>query len=197
MRAVRALREVRVYSPTEANRRRFAEEMAPLAGVEITPVDDPREVVPNADIVVTATNASRPVLDGQWLEPGTHLSTVVGGDYFMNRDEIDETAYRRADLFVVNSKEQITLDRQGFLFGLIERGEIPAETVRELADLVTGKAPPRTNSHQISLFKNNTGMGIQFAVTARLIYEKAKAAGFGRELPAELFITRREGAYSP
>jgi hypothetical protein len=41
-------------------------------------------------------------------------------------------------------------------------------------------------------------MGIQFAATARMLYEKAKAKGIGAELPLELFMTKRgDKAYSP
>ena len=34
-------------------------------------------------------------------------------------------------------------------------------------------------------------MGIQFAVTARKMYDKAREKGIGTELPLELFMTKR------
>jgi hypothetical protein len=41
-------------------------------------------------------------------------------------------------------------------------------------------------------------MGIQFAATARKMYEKAREKGLGTELPLDLFMTRRgDKAYSP
>src|SRR5437764_95280 len=51
---------------------------------------------------------------------------------------------------------------------------------------------------EITFFKNNTGMGIQFAATARKMYEKAREKGIGAELPLDLFMTRRgDKTYSP
>jgi alanine dehydrogenase len=75
---------------------------------------------------------------------------------------------------------------------------VKVEDLHELGELLTGKCRGRKDEKEITLFKNNTGMGIQFAATARLVYEKAKEKGIGAELPLELFMTRRgEKAYSP
>ncbi len=42
------------------------------------------------------------------------------------------------------------------------------------------------------------GRGIQFAATARKIYETARARGIGTELPSDLFVTKRgDKKYSP
>jgi ornithine cyclodeaminase/alanine dehydrogenase-like protein (mu-crystallin family) len=62
---------------------------------------------------------------------------------------------------------------------------------------VTGKAKPRRSHEDVTLFKNNHGMGIQFAASARLLYDEARRQGAGTELPSELFTTRREGIWSP
>ena len=63
---------------------------------------------------------------------------------------------------------------------------------------MNGKCRGRNDAKEITLFKNNTGMGIQFAATARKMYEKAKEKGIGAELPLDLFMTRRgDKAYSP
>ena len=63
---------------------------------------------------------------------------------------------------------------------------------------MNGKCRSRNNDQEITFFKNNTGMGIQFAATARKMYEKAKEKGVGAELPLDLFMTRRgDKAYSP
>jgi ornithine cyclodeaminase/alanine dehydrogenase-like protein (mu-crystallin family) len=80
----------------------------------------------------------------------------------------------------------------------LERGLVKLEDLHELGELLTGKCRGRKDEREITLFKNNTGMGIQFAATARLVYEKAKEKGIGAELPLDLFMTRRgEKLYSP
>jgi len=75
---------------------------------------------------------------------------------------------------------------------------VKADDLHELGELLIGKCRARKDDKEITLFKNNTGMGIQFAATARKVYEKAREKGIGTELPLELFMTRRgEKAYSP
>jgi len=48
----------------------------------------------------------------------------------------------------------------------------------ELGDLITSKVEGRTNAEEITVFKSN-GLAIQDSATAKLIYEKAVAAGIG------------------
>jgi ornithine cyclodeaminase/alanine dehydrogenase-like protein (mu-crystallin family) len=127
-----------------------------------------------------------------------HLNSIVGGDGYLPRKELDDEAVARADLIVVGSKQQIFLDKQAEFHDRLERGLVKAEDLHELGDLLTGKCRGRKEDQEITFFKNNTGMGIQFAATARMLYEKAKAKGIGAELPLELFMTKRgDKAYSP
>ena len=62
-----------------------------------------------------------------------------------------------------------------------------------MGELLTGQCRGRESDDEIIVFKNNTGMGIQFAATARILYEAARKKGIGTELPSELFVTDRKG----
>src|SRR5262245_25860277 len=77
---VRKLKDVKVYSRNPENRRKFVEEMARVTNLNITPVASPQEAVRGVDIVLAATNSSVPVFDGNWLEPGQHVTTIVGSN---------------------------------------------------------------------------------------------------------------------
>src|ERR1044071_9457466 len=181
--AVRSLTRVKVYSPTKENRERFAREMSQETG---------------SDIVTAATNTVDPVIEGKWVEAGMHLNSIVGGDGFLPRKELDDDAVIKAGLIVVGYKPQIFLDRQAEFHDRLERGIVKAEDLHELGDLVNGKCRGRRDEKEITFFKNNTGMGIQFAATARKMYDKAKEKGIGTELPLDLFMTKRgDKAYSP
>jgi alanine dehydrogenase len=196
--AVRATKKVKVYSPTRENCERFAREMSRECGIEVIAVASAEEAIRGSDIVTAATNTVDPVIDGHWLEEGTHVNSIVGGDGYLPRRELDDETIRRAALIVVGYKPQILIDRQAEFADRLDRGLVKVEDLHELGELVTGKCRGRHDDKEITLFKNNTGMGIQFAATARLVYEKAKAKGIGVELPLELFMTRRGGkAYSP
>jgi len=195
---VHNLTQVKVYSPTQANRERFAQEMSAATGVEIVPVNSAEEAIRQSDIVTAATNTVDPVIQGKWLEPGMHLNSIVGGDGFLPRKELDDEAVLKADLIVVGYKPQIFLDKQAEFYDRVERGLVQADDLHELGDLLNGKCRGRRDDREITFFKNNTGMGVQFAATARKMYEKAREKGVGTELPLELFMTQRGNKlYSP
>src|SRR5215467_3987123 len=196
--AVRSLTRIKVYSPTRENREKFAREMSAETGVEVVPVASAEEAVRGSDIVSAATNTVDPVVQGRWLEEGMHVTSLVGGDGYLPRKELDDEAIARASLIVVGYKPQIFIDKQAEFHDRLARGMIKAEDLHELGELVNGKCRGRKDEQEITFFKNNTGMGIQFAATARKMYEKAKEKGIGTELPLDLFMTRRgDKAYSP
>lgn len=196
--AVRPLKKVKVYSPTRENREKFAREMGARCGVEVVPVASAEEAIRGSDIVTAATNTVEPVVEGRWLEEGTHVNSIVGGDGYLPRRELDDETIRRAGLIVVGYKPQIFIDRQAEFADRLDQGLVKPEDLHELGELLTGKCRGRRGEKEITLFKNNTGMGIQFAATARKIYEKARQKGIGTELPLELFMTRRGNkVYSP
>jgi alanine dehydrogenase len=195
---VRPLTKIKVYSPTKANRERFAKEMSAQTGIEVVPVNSAEEAVRGSDIVSAATNTVDPVVEGRWLEEGMHVTSLVGGDGFLPRKELDDEAIKRAGLIIVGYKPQIFLDKQAEFHDRLERGIVKAEDLHELGDLLNGKCRGRKDDKEITFFKNNTGMGIQFAATARKMYEKALEKGIGTELPLDLFMTKRGAKlYSP
>jgi alanine dehydrogenase len=195
---VRPLTKIKVYSPTKENRERFAREMSEETGIEIIPVASAAEAIRGSDIVSAATNTVVPVVEGKWLEEGMHVTSLVGGDGFLPRKELDDEAITKAQLIVVGYKAQIFLDKQAEFYDRIERGIIKAVDLHELGDLLNGKCRGRKDDKEITFFKNNTGMGIQFAATARKMYEKAREKGIGAELPLDLFMTKRgDKLYSP
>jgi ornithine cyclodeaminase/alanine dehydrogenase-like protein (mu-crystallin family) len=62
------------------------------------------------------------------------------------------------------------------------------EQVGELGDLLVGRFPGRSHKDQITVFANNTGMGLQFAAVGARALALAEAKGLGREVPTEWFL---------
>ncbi len=62
-------------------------------------------------------------------------------------------------------------------------GEVP-----DFADLVSGKAPGRTNDDQVTFYRNVGNQGLQFSTVGAVVYTKARALGLGREIPTEWFL---------
>ena len=194
---VHRLERIQLYSPNAERRKKFAQAIEPEVRCTVVPVSSAEEAIKGADIVNASTNSSDPIFDGGLLQPGTHLTTIVGGDYRSKRDEMDATAYLRARAILVCTRTQVEQDRQGNLYELIQEGRLRWEQLHELGEVVTGKARPRNAPEDITFFKNNHGMGIQFAASARLLYEEALKQRVGTQLPSELFLTKREGVWSP
>jgi ornithine cyclodeaminase/alanine dehydrogenase-like protein (mu-crystallin family) len=81
----RRIKKIKVFSPTRANREKFAQETSQTVGVDIVPVESYEEAVRGVDIIITSTNSRTPFL-GKWaLADGMHLSA-------MQRDEFDDQA---------------------------------------------------------------------------------------------------------
>jgi ornithine cyclodeaminase/alanine dehydrogenase-like protein (mu-crystallin family) len=187
--AVTGIEEIRVYSTRRERREGVAKKMNDFLGVRTLAVDHPRDAVVGCDIVTTATSSNEPVFDGQWLEPGTHVNTMIGSDYFLPRRETDDATVFKSDLVVVNSRESIRLDKQPELYPHLRKGSLDWSDIYEVGELLVKKnIHGRSTSKQITYHNNNVGMGIQFAALGRLIYEKAKTKGVGTEIDSSFFM---------
>ncbi len=76
---VRPIGRLQVYSPTPANRERFAAEVREKHGIEVRVCASPEEIYRGAHIVAALTDSTVPVLDGTKLEPGAHIVNIGGG----------------------------------------------------------------------------------------------------------------------
>lgn len=187
---IRRLKEVKVYSRTAANCRKFAETMGALLNLDIRPVSTPEEAVRGVDIILTATNSSVPVFDGQWLEPGAHVTTIVGSNVGLvqggfakaKRREIDDATLKRSDVVSIASIQQAIQDEQGDFFDPVQKGIIRWDQVLEIGAIVAGKKEGRTRPEQITLFKNNAGQGVADVALGALVLQNALSKGLGQRL---------------
>ncbi len=175
---VRDIESAQVYSRTPERREKFANEMGDRLGIDLRAVDSAEECARGSDIVVTMTSSSRPVLNGEWLSPGTHVN-AAGANHWMRR-EIDDDAVTRADIVVADDVEQARVEC-GDLLQPIERGLLQWREVLDLHQVVSGEAQGRAGDDQITLFASQ-GMALEdIAVGARL-YQMAVEQGVGAEL---------------
>ena len=177
--AVRKVRRVSVYSRTPDRREAFASSMQQRLGLEVVPVDSAEECIRGADIAITITASRQPVLEGEWLNAGTHVN-AAGGNHWMRR-EIDDRAVERAELIVVDDLEQAKLEC-GDLIWPAERGGSRWSMARELGDVVSGRTAGREDDASITLFESQ-GVAIEDVAAALHVYHKARQRGMGQELP--------------
>ena len=188
--AVRDIEHIKVYSRSEKNRRAFVERMSPMVEIDMIPVDDPREVMRDVDIVICATNSNVPVFDGDWIEPGQHIVTVVGSNASLveggwlkrGRRENDDRTTERADFIVTNHLESISQDRQAGLWEPLEAGLITWDKIFSLGAVLNGDHPGRTSDEQITYHFNNNGTAAADLALAQIVYERARKEGRGMEI---------------
>ena len=187
---VRKLKEVKVYSRSAANRKQFAEEMEPVTNLNITPVASPEEAVRGVDIILTATNSSVPVFDGNWLEPGQHVTTIVGSNVGLvkggftaaKRREIDDATLARSHVHGIVSIQQAIQDEQADIYDPVDRGVIRWEQLIEIGEILAGNKEGRTKAEQITFYKNNAGQGVADVALGAAVLEKIKAKNTGQKL---------------
>lgn len=133
------------------------------------------EAVRAADIVVAATTAETPVIEGKWLKPGTFVASA--GAYEPTTREVDTDVVRMATCRVIDSRADC-LDHAGDFIIPKNEGVISLDSVAEIAELVSGARPGRRNDTEITYYKS-TGVPIQDLVTAQHIERRAIARGIG------------------
>ncbi len=175
MRAVRALRRVRVWSRSIDNARRFAEREAARAGLAIEAAGTAREAVEGADIICTTTAARDPVLEGAWIAPGAHVNAA--GASLPAARELDSAAVARARL-IVDRRESARNESGDVLVPLREGVIGDAHIAAELGDVLIGRARGRRSADEITLFKS-LGLAIEDIAAAHHIWRKAVASGAG------------------
>jgi ornithine cyclodeaminase/alanine dehydrogenase-like protein (mu-crystallin family) len=190
MAATCRLKRVNVYSPTRARREQFTGEMSTALGLDVVPVNEPKNAIERADIVLAATNTNVPVFDGAWLRAGTHVTSIVGSNVGMvqagvigqKRRELDDATLTRAVVIGIASRALAEQDQQGDIYEQAQSGLISWDKVVDLSEIVAGHANGRQNDSEITVFKNNGGQGIAELAIADLILTRSREKKLGIEL---------------
>ncbi len=198
----RKIEKVQVYSPIKAHREEYAREIAAKFNIEAVALENPRAVYKGADIVAGCTDSAVPIIVGDCLEEGTHV-TCIGG-------KPDEETLRRIDvsLRLGNAPAPVGLpefgladeyltyaaaspQNDGFKMkraGQRGHGAIAEDRAVLLADLLSGARKGRTSPKQITYSERGNIQGAQFFAVAGKAYELAIAKGLGKEIPTDWLL---------
>jgi alanine dehydrogenase len=173
-----SLREIRVWDVWLEAAQAFVEEVRDKnAKLDVKISMSPERAVEGAHIVVTTTPSTKPVILNDWVSQGTHFN-CVGADA-PGKEEIDPAILRRSKV-IVDDFEQASHSGEinvPLSSGLISKGNIWAE----LSEIVAGIKEGRTSPNEITVF-DSTGLAIQDAVTAELVYRKAIGKKIGHTI---------------
>jgi ornithine cyclodeaminase/alanine dehydrogenase-like protein (mu-crystallin family) len=198
---VRKIRKLQVFSPTKENRERFGAEIKAAYSIEVKVCERPEDVYKGADIVAALTDSAVPVLNGALLEKGTHLVNIGGSGV------PDAESLKRVDRYLRFGDAPAPIGQQGFDDEHLDwearprerkhgdgrhrrraHGSLLPEKRVTLRELVNGTAKGRTAHDQITYSERGNLQGVQFYSVAGRVYEMAKRAGLGREIPTEWFL---------
>ena len=144
-------------------------------GVDVTASHNIANAVSKADIIVTTTPADAPLVMGEWLQPGQHI-TAMGSDQ-EHKVELAPSCLARATRYVPDSQAQCAI--KGELRSAIKAGVFTADqSFAELGDIVVGTTLGRQSETDITI-ADLTGTGVQDTAIATLARQRARDAGLG------------------
>ena len=171
---VRDFQEIRAWSPNAARLQAFVD----AAPRPVRAAASAGEAVRGADVVVLATSAVTPVIQGAWIAPGTHVIGV--GACRPTQRETDGALVARATL-VVDSRAAALVESGDILLAIAE-GHIDSGHIHaELGEIVAGCKPGRRSADEITFFKS-LGLAIEDVVSAGLAYRRATATARGTKV---------------
>lgn len=180
MRTVRRVRRIRAFGPNRERLDRFVGWAKEERGVEVEPVESPREAVLGADLICTVSSSATPVVQSEWVGEGVHINAV--GSSIPTARELDTATVVRGRLFV-DRVESARAEAGDFLIPRQEGAVSDSHILGELGDLLLGRVTGRTGAAELTIFKS-LGIAIEDLAAAHHVLRKAEARGIG--LVAEL-----------
>ena len=169
---VRAFDRIRIFSPTAGHAKKLADEV----GAEVA--GSAEEAVRGADVVVTVTSSTEPVLERDWLKAGAHVN-VVGGRPPQMR-ELDVATV--ADSAFYTDKRESAENEAWEYRDALDAGAIGPDHIRgEIGEVLIGDAPGRQSPDEITVFRS-LGLAVEDLAAAEYVVARAHEAGVGTEV---------------
>jgi alanine dehydrogenase len=166
---------IEVFSPTEANRSRFASTMADRLQLEVEAVDDLDAALHRADVVLSAFRANtKPIIHADAVKEGALVCGI--SSVRPHHREVDASLWK-ASRVVVDDKEHVCESGDGNAAGLT----VDDPTTRELWEVLQNPGLGRASRNERVLFKS-VGTAEQDIALSAIVLQQARAAGFGEDL---------------
>jgi ornithine cyclodeaminase len=165
LRRVREFRDVTVWGLNEEELASFKADMEPL-GFRVGTTLDPAEAAADANVVVTCTPSTKPLLRPHDIRPGTHI-TAMGSDT-ADKQELDEAILAAADRVVVDSISQSLY--RGEAFRAMKAGVISKERLVELGSVIADPSLRRASDAETTV-ADLTGVAVQDIQIAKAVFQ--------------------------
>lgn len=177
--ACEKLEEVKIYDLNRDRLCAFCENMQKeLASykVKFTPADSADDATVDADVFITITPSAKPVFDGTKIKPGCTVSCV--GTYEPHKHELDPALLPRASKVYCDSVAAALSETGDLLIPMADGIISESDITGNIGDVSLGKLVGRESDDEIIVYET-VGVGAQDLCTAKIIYDKALAAGIG------------------
>ena len=138
------------------------------SGVAFRAVDNLAAAVGKADIIITITRATKPLILREWVRPGTHFS-CIGAD-MPGKEEVDPAILRDAAVYVDDVDQCVNA---GECELAVKGGYLRREDIRgQIGEVLLGQKAGRTSAEQITVF-DATGLALLDLAVAKMVVEEA------------------------
>ena len=179
LQTVRPIKEIYVSSRDPERRKKFCAEGEQLLGISVRGVDKPEQAVRGMDVILTATNSLTPIFPEDWVEAGTHVSSMG------KPTELGRGLHLKAARTVVGSQEQERnyADKSAALplVELVSEGKLSWSRIPELGEVITDQAIGRASRDEINIFRESQG-GYGDMAFAAWLYDEAVGRGLGKKM---------------
>jgi len=135
--------------------------------VQFIPVSDLAESVGKADIIITITRATKPIISRDWVKPGTHLS-CIGAD-MPGKEEVDPAILRDAVIYVDDVDQCVNA---GECELAVKGGYMTREHISgQIGEVLLGAKKGRTSAGEITVF-DATGLALLDLAVAKKVVEE-------------------------
>ena len=171
---VLGISSVKVYDVLSESAAKYVKEMTGKYPFDIEQAESPRQAVQDADLIITATPSTKPIILNEWVSEGVHIN-AIGADS-PGKQELDPRIVARAKV-IVDSMTQCV--ERGEIQAAIRQGLLRKEDIyAELAEIVLGRKSGRSTAKEITIF-DATGLAVQDVTTAYTVYSLAQKKGLG------------------
>ena len=168
------IRKIHCWDSIEENAVKFKNDIENELKIPVVIEKSKKEAVEKADIVISTTRGTGPVIEADWVKPGTHI-VAVGTDE-KGKQEYEPEIFLKATAVCDSIKQCV---EKGEIQHAINKGYIAQSDIyAEIGQIISGEKKGRTSDEQITIF-DTTGMAIQDNVMAEIIYKKALENGLG------------------
>ena len=127
------------------------------------------ELCAEADVIITIASAFEPLLERDWIKPGTHLACM--GTDTSGKQEVSVDLVEDASLFTDEIAQSISIGETQHAFAA---GRINESDITAIGDVINDSHPGRSSDEEITLF-DGTGVGLQDLAVASVAAKLAEA----------------------